>query len=692
MTTPGNEPHATQPPAPGRSSRLSRAYAVTQARIGAAARRALPRVRRAARRELPALPALVRERARAVMPDCAPWVRAWLGSSSWGPRAAAVATRFVRFRLYLILAVLGAVLVWFGLVQSTHSWMLLAPAGALEVPLGLATAVVIARERYRQSPYARTRDRFGADGWADSWDLHRGPSSRAAREIAARQRPTLSASLPPAPSRDEVGVVPAAVGQLQRARAIDRLPVTECGTWLGRSAVGPWWGTDCYAAHRDVVGLIAPPQTGKTALMIHHVIDHPGAVISTSTKPEIYLYTAALRAAVSGPDEVALFNPDNLAGLGSNLRWCPVRGCADYRFAAARAALLVGEPEDEQARRWTTWGASALTGLLMVADLAGLSLEDVARWVHHQDEDTPGGVGEALALMRGRYRGQVPAVVVDALTQLVNFKIVKTRDSVFFAMRDAVAFMADPEIAWLCTPGRDEPAFDVERFIERRGVLYLLGSEEQDNSTAPLLAAFTGYIISAARRLATMRPSGRLDPPLLGSLDEVALITPIPLPNLVTDAGGRGIHFEWSVQTPSQLRDRWGDDGAKTILNATNALLVFGGLKDTEDLEEASGWCGYRHEFVPDPDGPEGSARAKNERVPVCPADRVRLIPQWHALLVYRTTPATVIRMWPGWERDDVRAAGPPPQMRTRVSQPCSRGDRGGAFDSVPSPEERGAA
>lgn len=630
-----------------------------------ARRRLVPRLRRAllagwigARRSttrtVRALPGLLVAVVLVVVLKSGPLGRSWLGSPKWGMVAAEVFERVLAWgwKLHLALAALaglGYLVGWTSII-----------GGLLLAPAALFLTALAAREGYRHTSFARARARFGADGWADFWELHRNLSAHAVRHIAVHQRRSLAAALPAVPDRRQAGTAAAAAAVLRRTALIEQLPVTETGTWLGRTAVGPWWGVQTYAAHRDVLGLVAPPQTGKTALMIHHVIDHPGAVVSTSTKPEVYLYTAALRAAISGPEHIALFNPDNLGGLGSTLRWCPVRGCADYRFAAVRAGLLVGARagggDDE--KRWNEWATNVLTGLLMVADLDGRSMTDVARWVHNPTDPEYGAM-QARKLME-RYSRRVPVELRDALNQVLTTRAEKTRDSVFFAMRGAVGFMADPTIAWLCTPGRDEPTFDVERFIDARGALYLLGSEEQNTSSAPLLAAFTGHVFATAKNLAARR-GGRLDPPLLISLDEAALITPVPLPTWVADAGGRGIHIAWSVQTPSQLRERWGDQGAETILNATNALMVFGGLKAKRDLEEVSAWCGTRHELVPDPDGPDGQGRAKFERVPVCPPDRVRVIPAWHALLVHRTTPATVVRIWPGWARPDVKTAGPLP-------------------------------
>ena len=147
-------------------------------------------------------------------------------------------------------------------------------------------------------------------------------------------------------------------------------------------------------------------------------------------------------------------------------------------------------------------------------------------------------------------------------------------------------------------------------------------------------------------------------------LDEIALTTPVPLDRWVADAGGRGIHIVWSCQSPSQLAQRCGHDGADTIWNATNAKIVFGGLSLDADLEAISRLCGeYRDEIA------VGDGQVRHERVRVLPVDLLRTLPQVRradgrlvvfGLLLHRSTPATIIRVTPVWERRDVKVAGAP--------------------------------
>src|SRR5690606_10686282 len=86
---------------------------------------------------------------------------------------------------------------------------------------------------------------------------------------------------------------------------------------------------------------------------------------------------------------------------------------------------------------------------------------------------------------------------------------------------------------------------------------------------------------------------GRLDPPLLLALDEVANIAPLEsLPALVSEGGGRGIVTMWATQSLAQLRVRYGAEQQAAILAATTAKLIFGGISNGRDLSDISAWAG----------------------------------------------------------------------------------------------------
>lgn len=567
---------------------------------------------------------------------------AWVSHPRWAQLATRTADLLGRGRVLAGTAAVALLAVaLFGVVSPVTV--------VLGLPGLVAWGVCAARATYPHTVRGRLRTRYGHDGWATWWDLHRHVSGHAVRQITAIMRVSIAEALPDAASPDAGR---RAAGAARRRVAVELLPVGECGTWLGTSAVGPVLRRSCYAAHRDVVGLVAPPQTAKTALMGHHVIDHPGAVFTTSTKPDVYGHTAALRMRRARSGRVEVFNPEELGGVASTMRWSPVRGCADPATAAERAGALVGATSaagGEDGTFWLDSAAKVLRCFLLAADLGGLDMRAVQRWVAD-----PTRAGEALELLERRHRAQVPYGWAAELAQVLHTDAKRTRESIFLTLSQSVAFMGDPVVAAACCPGETEPTFDVARFLDDLGTLYLILSERPHASVAPLAAAFTTYVFETAKRIAAGRPKGRLDPPLGLILDEAALTTPVPLDRWVADAGGRGVHIVWSVQSPSQLAQRWGKDGANTVWNATNAKLVFGGLTLDADLEAISRLCGERKEEVDAGDG-----KVRYERVRLLPVDRLRTLPQWHGLLIHRATPATITRISPVWERRDVKAAGP---------------------------------
>jgi hypothetical protein len=108
----------------------------------------------------------------------------------------------------------------------------------------------------------------------------------------------------------------------------------------------------------------------------------------------------------------------------------------------------------------------------------------------------------------------------------------------------------------------------------------------------PLLTAFARDIFDTAERVAVTRPGRRLDPPLLGLLDEAPSIAPIPtLPALLANGRAIGIVIVYAMQSFSQAVTRWGSQAA-TMANATSITAVFGGLTEPRTWPTWSGCAG----------------------------------------------------------------------------------------------------
>ena len=98
---------------------------------------------------------------------------------------------------------------------------------------------------------------------------------------------------------------------------------SDVGYLIGRSC-----GREIWASVEDSILVIGPPRSGKGLhLVINAILDAPGAVVTTSTRPDNIAATIDARRE-RGP--VAVFDPQHLtAGLpavsGRGVRWSPIR-------------------------------------------------------------------------------------------------------------------------------------------------------------------------------------------------------------------------------------------------------------------------------------------------------------------------------------------------------------------------------
>jgi type IV secretory pathway TraG/TraD family ATPase VirD4 len=489
------------------------------------------------------------------------------------------------------------------------------------------------------TPRHRNREWFGHGGWATSWALFKHMSATALRWRPGKGR-----------------TVRVALWAITPWWKWSRMPISELGSFIGTTVVGPPRPKRVYASLADVTLLYAPPQTGKSAMLGGFIIDAPGSVVTTSTKPDLYEHTARLRA-LRG--QISIFNPENVGGLQSTFRWSPVAGCEHHSVAEERARHLVLGAKStkglQDAGFWDSQATKVLRVFLMAAAVSGRTMRDVAGWVAAPNDPTP------LELLR-RNRDRVPEGWEQELRATLETEASRTRDSIFMTLNAAVQFMHNPDIAATCMPQPGDGQFTVSQFVAAPNTLYLLGGDSEGTLVAPLFTALTAHIFEESKRIAAQEKVGerltnRLSLPLSLILDEVALITPVPLDRWCADAGGRAIQLAVAAQAPSQVIARWGDEGKNTIETASNAKVYFGGLTVTRDLESISAMCGKRKEdHWTETAGRGGGSRSKSSReVPIMPPDKIRMLPEWHVLVVYRTMAPTICRMQPVWTRRDVK-------------------------------------
>ena len=305
--------------------------------------------------------------------------------------------------------------------------------------------------------------------------------------------------------------------------------------------------------------------------------------MSTTTKHDVYELTSGVRA-WRGP--VHVFNPQQIGGVPSTFRWNPLDGCEDPAVAIRRAdafASAVSHKGVEDASFWAAKASDYLRGYFHAAALAGMDLRRVALWVsgtaQHEPEDilaTNSGAARHLAAQLAEMRGEAN----------------KTISTVRMTMSRALAFLADPALAACVLPSPGQ-GLDIPEFLRQAGTLYLIAEPVgEDAPVAPLFACLTTEIHHTAALLGSRAPGGRLDPPLLMALDEVTQICPVPVPSWLADSGGKGIQIITVAHGEAQLRDRWGTNGARIIMDTSGAKIWLPGISDPDTLDAASRLCG----------------------------------------------------------------------------------------------------
>ena len=411
--------------------------------------------------------------------------------------------------------------------------------------------------------------------------------------------------------------------------------------------LGTSHGKQVWASVEDSILLLGPPRSGKGLhVVVNAILDAPGAVVTTSTRPDNL--TATLRARQR--DGRPVFDPQHLAeGVPSGLRCSPVRGCEDPLTAMIRATGLaaatgLSSGGVESGGFWEGKTRTALQALLHAAALDGRPPAELFRWTLD-----PSIAAEAVAVLTNHPNAATGWAV--SLGAMIDSDP-KTRDSIWQGVSLALSALADPRVLDAVTP-REGEDFDPEAFLQQRGTLYLLATGAGAGASASLVAAFVEDLVEAARRLAARSPGARLDPPLLLALDEIGNLSPLPsLPTLMAEGGGTGITCLPVLQSLAQAREKWGDNAAGAIWDASIVKIILGGASNSRDLQDLSSLIGERDEYTDSVTLGDHGTRSNQRsvrRVPILPPDRIRTLPFGTGVTLLRSAPPIVtdLRAWP---------------------------------------------
>jgi type IV secretory pathway TraG/TraD family ATPase VirD4 len=110
------------------------------------------------------------------------------------------------------------------------------------------------------------------------------------------------------------------------------------------------------------------------------------------------------------------------------------------------------------------------------------------------------------------------------------------------------------------------------------------------------------------------------------------------------------------LQSLAQAREKWSENAAGAIWDASIVKIILGGASNSKDLHDLTTLIGDRDEVTDSTTiGDHGSRSAQRSirRVPIMPPDTIRTLPFGTALILLRAAPPIVTRMRTWTDRAD---------------------------------------
>lgn len=462
---------------------------------------------------------------------------------------------------------------------------------ALIAVAGTLAAVTITVLRIRR--YAEHRSARHAHGFATRWEHHRHLSIHAARRRGRVTRPSL--------------------GNWRHADA------SEVGMTLGRR-----WFRRVIVPISHFVLMVAPPESWKTSLLSCIITDWPGPAFAASTRWNIVENTIGARME-HGP--VWIGNPDRLVNVPSTIRWSPLSECENPSLAIERAGYLIeAGPKAEGTQNATFWNGKAFVLMRLMLHAAALDGADAATchlWVSNPYLPRPLEVLDTHPHAATGWADELRSITAGG------------KDTVMVIAQhaaDCLAWIADPEMARMACPDKDDTVLDLVQFVHGTGTIYMIGADRPKASLGPYFACLGAAIFETAKREGSKCPGGRLCPPVLLAPDEVTTICPFPLQRWSSESSGWGITVAAAAQNPAQIEDRWGDKQARSIWNNAGVKVIGGGFTHAEDLEAMSAMCGTYGRAT---NGDQDNSGDRAERI--LPVERLRTLRPPKGVIMLRT-------------------------------------------------------
>ncbi|MFB8415226.1 type VI secretion protein [Streptomyces albidoflavus] len=276
-----------------------------------------------------------------------------------------------------------------------------------------------------------------------------------------------------------------------------------------------------------------------------------GAALVVTSAPTLWAETKDARSKL-GP--VHLYDPSHLCDTPDRLRWSPTAGCQHMATATTRSAALLApvRPHSPLDAAVADTAQTMLRCFLHAAETAGKGIKHLHRWSQGSQ------LQEAVTVLRTHPRAAAGSA--GELESALTAHPVR-RDQALQLIGKTLASLSSVHIRNACGPNRSDVT-TVESFVSEGGTLYVVGESVEDpkshQGAVPLVTAFASYVVEHGRRVAARSPAGRLDPPALLVLEDLAAVAPLPqLPELLAAGPQEGIHPLVLLRSEEQARSRW---------------------------------------------------------------------------------------------------------------------------------------
>lgn len=323
------------------------------------------------------------------------------------------------------------------------------------------------------------------------------------------------------------------------------------------------------AAPNVQICAVAAPRSGKTSgLVIPALLEHPGPAVTTSVRTDVVNATIARRRQLG---QTWIWDPFG----ADTCSWDPLHGCEDWGHALLVArwlstALQLGDGSSNE-----YFGEAAqefASPLLHAAALGDHTIVDVYQWARDQkiqpaiDILTTAGHEDAIARLQS----------VMALNA-------RQRDGVTGTLQVQLRAYGHPSAAR--TAARHAEGLTPERLFDGgANTLYVVAGREHQQTLAPLvitmLSSLLYHVAEHENRV------GALSPRSLWLLDELASIAPLRALPQILATSLPSVRFLTVWHSVAQIRERYGPDGAATILALSQAKVFLGSITDDHTRNE----------------------------------------------------------------------------------------------------------